>query len=180
MGRPDHRHPVSELSRTARYHARLFAPVEHRTQTGGNRDRRPDRICRLLFPRGLAAQTAPRKGETGQRIIPLRKRDLTTNKTGAIHIRIYRQPGDKNVSRLSLFPPVADHPDRLSIHFPLPKPMGSRKRTTIWLQCIMKQTERISLLPLYQISVSRVSSMDENGYKTRPLHQRLHECSLSV
>lgn len=35
MGRPDHRHPVSELSRTARYHARLFAPVEHRTQTGG-------------------------------------------------------------------------------------------------------------------------------------------------
>jgi hypothetical protein len=58
--------------------------------------------------------------------------------------------------------------------------MGSRKRTTIWLQCIMKQTERISLLPLYQISVSRVSSMDENGYKTRPLHQRLHECSLSV
>lgn len=85
------------------------------------------------------------KGETGQRIIPLRKRDLTTNKTGAIHIRIYRQPGDKNVSRLSLFPPVADHPDRLSIHFPLPKPMGSRKRTAIWLQCIMKQTERISL-----------------------------------
>ena len=44
----------------------------------------------------------------------------------------------------------------------------------------LEESQHIQLLPLYQISVSRVSSIDENGYKTRPLHQRLHECSLSV